>query len=517
MQILKYILIFCVINISRITIGKSQHYNANLEFFTNQKILSKIQFENKNIHSSFKPVLLDSFTYLNTYNSVFYKNKRDKNLSVKFKSNWIYRKIRKENFLEYKSSDFSVIVNPLLNIEQTKGKNYDENFFINTRGIEIKGNIGKKISYYSAFYENQARFVPHVARYVKTHLVAPGQGAVKILKNNKFDFSQAIAYLNLNINENIKIQLGNGKHFIGDGYRSLLLSDNSFSYPYLKLNFSYKQLNYILLWSEYQTFKTAYYNYHNRKYSSISYLSWTAKNFLELSLFESIIFPGNTTNNRNNFNLNYFNPLMLSRTGIYGLDNEKNILLGLNVRLKLYKYAQVFAQFALDNIDNKLKANNKYAFQIGFKHFDLLHNKLQNTTLLIHTEVNYISHYTYTKRHGLQTYTHYNQPIAHIAGSGLTELIAILSLTFRDFCLNGKFAVLNNVADKNNIQKDMESEQNIINSKIELSYMINPVNNLQVFVSFSIRSNNIKVDDSDKLKLLTFGIRTNINNFYYDF
>lgn len=518
---------------------KAQQYNSNLEFFARQATSWKIECDTQSIHSSFKPFIVNKFSNIIVCNSDFYNKKRDCNLSKKLKSRWIYRKLRSENFLEYKSSKFSIIVNPLLNIGYTKLAGNDHNYFINSRGIELKGHIGKRISYYTSFYENQARFVPYIADYVRQHLVAPGQGAVKILKDDKFDFSRAEAYLNIKINKNLCLQFGHGKHFVGNGYRSLLLSDNSFSYPYLRINFAYKKWKYTLLWSQYQIFKTAYYNYHNRKYSAISHLSWLPNKGFELSLFESVMWAGNTPQDSRKLNLNFFNPIILSRTAIYGLDNEKNVLLGIDARVKLYKYARLFAQFALDNIAKKSEDNNNYAFQIGIKHYDLLHNKVPNTSVFVQAEFNYISEYTYGNEKILQSYWHYNQPLTHPAGSGLQEYIAIFGVAFRDFTLNSKlFYIKNNankedanfknsifmpnITDKNIILRDNNQETADINRKIlkceiELAYTINPVNNLQVFASWSIHSLSNNYTTLSKQKFLSFGLRTNINNYYYDF
>ncbi|NJO92970.1 MAG: hypothetical protein HC831_31435 [Chloroflexia bacterium] len=125
-------------------------------------------------------------------------------------------------------------INPLFDLAYKKSPDYNQTFYNNTRGIEFKGDIGRRFSFYTAFYENEARFAPYITDYVNEHRVAPGQGAVKILGNSKFDFSRASAYFTIKASKNITIQAGHYKHFIGEGYRSLLLSDNSFNYPYLR-------------------------------------------------------------------------------------------------------------------------------------------------------------------------------------------------------------------------------------------------------------------------------------------
>ena len=48
------------------------------------------------------------------------------------------------------------------------------------------------------------------------------------------------------------IQFGHGKHFIGDGYRSLLLSDNAFNYPFLRIQTSFWRVQYTNLYAEMQ-------------------------------------------------------------------------------------------------------------------------------------------------------------------------------------------------------------------------------------------------------------------------
>ena len=48
------------------------------------------------------------------------------------------------------------------------------------------------------------------------------------------------------------MQFGHGKHFIGDGYRSLFLSDNSFNYPFLRIETKLGKLQYTNLYAELQ-------------------------------------------------------------------------------------------------------------------------------------------------------------------------------------------------------------------------------------------------------------------------
>jgi hypothetical protein len=518
--------------------GLSQHLNLKLEFFSQQNINAQINKSEESIHSGFRPLIQSELENHSIYDSIGYAETKDKLFSDKFKSKWIYRKVRAEDFIIHQSKNFNLKINPLFDFTYKKSPDYNQTFYNNTRGIEFKGDIGKKFSFYTAFYENEARFAPYIASYVNEHRIAPGQGAVKILKNNKFDFSQASAYFTIKASKNITIQAGHYKHFVGEGYRSLLLSDNSFNYPYLRFSATFGKLQYTLIWNQYQLFEGAYYNYHQRKYGSVSYLSWAPKPGFEFGLFESVMWPGNTPEEKNNFNLNFFNPVILSRVSIYGLNAKENILVGINSRIKIYKFAQFFGQFALDNLDADVAANNNYAFQLGFKHFDLFHQQLKNQKLFLHTEYNYISPYTYAYKDVQQSYSHYNQPITYPAGSGLKELLAAAKYSFKDVSLEVRASYLINSIDTistnfgsniflpNEVQNGIVSHtgntpgQGIKNELIhlysELSFTINPATNMRFFMALHIRENSNQLN-SERKTFYSFGIKTNINNYYYDF
>ena len=53
-------------------------------------------------------------------------------------------------------------------------------------------------------------------------------------------------------NNMFTLQFGHGKHFIGNGYRSLLLSDNSFNYPFLRIQTTFGKIQYTNLYAELQ-------------------------------------------------------------------------------------------------------------------------------------------------------------------------------------------------------------------------------------------------------------------------
>ena len=124
--------------------------------------------------------------------------------------------------------------------------------YTNTRGYIIEGDLGQKISFFSSFRENQAVFPSYIHEYVLSNKVVPGQGYAREFKDTGFDYAMASGYFGIKPAKNFVVQFGHGKHFIGDGYRSLLLSDNAFNYPFLRIQTSFWKMQYTNLYVEMQ-------------------------------------------------------------------------------------------------------------------------------------------------------------------------------------------------------------------------------------------------------------------------
>ena len=82
--------------------------------------------------------------------------------------------------------------------------------------------------------------------------IVPGQGYARDFKQSGYDYAIASGYFSLDFSKIFTMQFGHGKHFIGDGYRSLFLSDNSFNYPFLRIETKLGKLQYTNLYAELQ-------------------------------------------------------------------------------------------------------------------------------------------------------------------------------------------------------------------------------------------------------------------------
>ena len=185
----------------------------------------------------------------------------------KSKGTYLYRKFREESFVVVNDTadKFRLNIDPLFNFQLgiDRADTTGEKLYTNTRGFMVRGGIGNKFAFETSFYENQSTFPRYLDSYIATttklfpqpantnenYAVIPGQGRSKPFKKNGYDYAMASGYVSYTPNKYFNFQIGNGKNFIGDGYRSLLLSDNAFNYPYARITTTYKNIQYTNLYT----------------------------------------------------------------------------------------------------------------------------------------------------------------------------------------------------------------------------------------------------------------------------
>ena len=281
------------------------------------KINQQINSEKKYIHTGFKPLNSDYLSEYFNADSLIYNYGRDSVILQKIKSpvlNWFWRKLRTEDFLVVDTTDFYLAISPLINVFEghVKGIDSDSLYGQNTRGVMVKGNIGKKLSFYSDFFENQSFYPDYINDYIQQHHVAPGQGRIRNFKQTGYDYSSAQGYIVFTPYKFLSFQAGHYKNFIGEGYRSLLLSDASFSYPFVKTTLSWKKFQYINMLTAHQEVSMidsrllAY----QRKHGSFNYLNYIIHPNVQVGLFEAVMWKTTDSDGNNHFSINYFNPVI---------------------------------------------------------------------------------------------------------------------------------------------------------------------------------------------------------------
>src|SRR5215213_4622129 len=327
------------------------------------------------------------------------------------------------NFYEVHAKDFFLAVNPVIQFYVGKESNHDESIFLNTRGISLRGNIANKLGFYAYAADNQERDPLYVQEYVTARQAVPGAGFYKSFKGTGYDYFDARGYITLNALKYIDIQFGYDKNFIGNGFRSLFLSDFSAPYLFLKLNTRIWKFNYQNLFMELQTMgQIPGDKLIPKKYAAMHHLDLGITKWLNVGFFEGIIF-----GRKDHFEFGYLNPIIFYRSVEQQMGSYDNAVIGVDAKANVAHKFQFYGQLLLDefNLTEMKKGEgwwgNKFGYQLGAKYVDVFN--IKNLDLQI--ETNRIRPFTYSHGDSVANYTHYNQPLAHPLGASLQEVIGI--------------------------------------------------------------------------------------------
>ena len=136
-------------------------------------------------------------------------------------------------------------------------------------GASLLSNINNKVTFTSHFDYLAGNHNSFINEYQDSLLVFPGFGREK---------SRLQYNLKYYVNKFITVDFGKGKHFIGNGYRSLMLSTEHSPYPYLKFTTEFGRVKYYNLYTTFLDIQDPTQN--RKKHSSI--------HFLDFSLTENI-------------------------------------------------------------------------------------------------------------------------------------------------------------------------------------------------------------------------------------
>lgn len=456
----------------------------------------------------------------------------------KFYNTWVGRKLRKEHFINVNEDDILLSIDPVFNFQLGRDQKTKRNVYVNSRGLMVQGNVKDKFFFYTQFHENQARYVNYISNSINRYDVAPGQGKVKFLPYDSFDFSQATGGIAYTLNKHFDFLLASDKNFIGDGYRSLLLSDNAYSYPFLRINMTFWKFKYTVLYAIMQDLQTPHDPNvgYDKKYSTTHYLDINIgkKNKVSVGIFETVMFKQAASRG---YELSYLNPMLFLRPVENSLDSPDNVLLGLNTRWKINGHNTIYSQIMLDEfLLSEVRAGNgwwgnKQGLQLGYKSSDIFSVKSLN----FQTEFNFVRPFTYQHRSNGQNYTHHNQALAHPLGADFIESVTFLNYRWRNFFAEIKFQYAkmgqnigtlnlgNDIFESyetrayeygNYMFNGLESKLNSFDFRID--YLVNPKTNFNIEIGTVLRKFSYSSGQDDS-QLFYFGIRTSLENYYFDF
>ncbi|HLF62489.1 MAG TPA: hypothetical protein VI603_01995 [Saprospiraceae bacterium] len=355
---------------------------------------------------------------------------------------------RPAHFYALDHEDFYMRINPILHFGLGKEFDRDGLLFVNRRGIELRGGIDQKVYFNTNIIEAQLRPASYVNRFVDTFRALPDAGLYKdfdsriIEGEGSYDYLSSSGHVGFRVSKHIGIQLGHGKNFLGDGYRSLFLSDFAKNYFYLKFNTRVWKFHYQNLFAELSAREKLPGNVVvPKKYLAAHYLSFQLSPVLSVGLFEAVVF----AREENRFELQYLNPIILYRSIEHHVGSPDNVFIGLSARWDLARRVRCYSQFILDEFkfseffSDRKWWGNKHGLQLGVKYLDVL----GMPDLDLQVEYNRVRPFTYTHYDSLGSYSHFNQSLAHPLGANFNEIL--FKLDYRPisrFWLCGKLFVI---------------------------------------------------------------------------
>ena len=427
----------------------------------------------------------------------------------------------RDHLIDYRHDDFHITIDPLYNISlghdfaDTTAYGDTARIYTNTRGLLLQVEAGNKVSFQTGFYENQSFFPAYLRDITLSNSAVPGSGRVKKYKNiYGFDYAMSFGTLNIVLPARINFQMAYDRLFIGNGYRSLFLSDANFPYAQVRLQWKSKnnRVQYHFIAADLQSLQrrpqgeTPEALFQN-KAASFHYLAFIPIKFLELGLFEGTIWQRWDSTGTRPLPWNAFVPLPGFSTATNGFGDKNNVLLGLNMLMKPIRHVLLYGQYAVSG-----SGQNHSGIQGGMHVFDL---PIKGLDLQI--EYNTAGKSLYTNGLPLQSWDHYNQPLGTAAGQGSKELIAIAGYHYKRWQGQVKF---------NNIRRSLSPQvptnyysqaPDIQQIDLRAGWQINPKTNSQIGAMLTIREESFIMGSNRNTLYFSVFVRTFIHNQYFDF
>jgi len=467
------------------------------------------------------------------------------------KKSWFGRKLFDEHLATVSGDNYWLAVDFGVDLQLGRDTDNDLDTYNNTRVGFVQGGIGEKLTFYGAIFESQGRFANYFNRLARSRApidgnpaVIPGRGVAKKFNSDAFDYPVTVGYINYRFNEHFNAQIGNYKNTIGDGYRSLFLSDNASPYPYVKVDAEFWKLKYTNIWM--QTRNTNFLTEggaYQTKFIAMHHLSYNVNKRLNIGLFEAAIWDNE---DERGFDISYLNPLLFYQMVEFSTGTEGGkVMVGANYKYKFSDNFQSYGQLlidelSLDDVSGGDKSfRNKFGIQVGVKYFDAF--KLKNLDLQL--EYNQVRPFTYSHFRVSTNYTHSGQSLAHLWGANFREIIAIAryrkdrwfghtKLMFGErgfepeadldpFYGSDLFGTENNRLSDTGNTIGQGNRVNSYYAELEAGYLINPATNFKVYLNiiardFNATTQNDRTFDNSTV-WVNFGLRTDLFNWYFDY
>jgi hypothetical protein len=517
-------------------LSKAQSVYLPSSYQLYQKFNGDIYSVKSSFHTSLRPFLIDSLIS-HTYDSVL-------NVGVSTdRKSWLNRKIFNEHLFDVQTKDYTFYGDILVDLQAGKDFKAKKSTNLNTRGFQFGGTVGTKFSFYTSGFEDQGKFADYYNDVVNKNGFIPGQAYARHYNGQKQqsqDWSYVTAILSYTPIKQLNVTLGEDKMFLGDGYRSLLLSDYAANMPLLRATVNLGPVQYMATWAYLEDITEPKYDgfgNNRRKWALFHYLDWNVSNRVSFGFFNAVITPeADAQGNRRGFDLNFINPVLFSSSQGPSAQPKDNVLVGFTGKYKIFDKTAIYGQLLLDKFKGSdffsgNSTDNTNGVQLGVRGADIF--KVDRLNYLF--EFNTVKPYTYSNQQSISSYAFYGDPLAHPFGANFREFLGIMNYSIGRFDFQGQLDYakygLDALATDNNgkaITKPFVLTENttttvgqglstqLYYAEGTVSFLINPKYNLRFELSGLYRQEKNSVADN-KTTLVTFGLRSSFRNLYHDF
>ncbi|WP_099371852.1 gliding motility protein RemB [Sphingobacterium sp. 1.A.5] len=510
-----------------------------------QKYDEELYSPNTRYHTSSKPILFKG-RLLEKMDSI-------QSLYPTDSDNWFMRKIFNEHLIQVEKEDHTFYLDVLPDfVIGTEMIDPDKRTtWLNTRGIQAGVTIKDKFTFYGNFFENQGVFPKYLDEYIQTNRVVPGQAATKKPFDRTKDWMYATANFTYDFSDYFQATLAYDKNFIGDGYRSVLLSDFSSNMAHLKFTGKVGNVQYTSIWAYMNDPKNPRVDSLDSggrygdgiKWGAFQYLDYNVTNRLSIGFFQSVIWANRNQAGHRGFDFNYLNPVLFLRpVENSNVSSPDKMFLGLNAKYKILNNITAYGQFLLGEFTakeffaNNGYQHNKWGAQLGAKAFNIF--GVQNLNVL--GEYNFVRPYTYQHFVSISNYSNRGEPLAHPRGANFREVIGIANYSWNrfDFSLQGLisnfgtdsidefgnrvnyggdiFQSYNSAPNRYGNKIGQGVKNNLYYADLKAAYVLNPKYNLRVEVGYTQRYNKIEGEKTQKSGVINVGLRSSFRNIYGD-
>lgn len=447
---------------------------------------------------------------------------------------WITERVFRDHFLMAKGDDFKLTADPLFQFEYgddfgDRTAYQDTNrYYSNVRGVYFTGDIGSKISFQTLIQEHQAVLPQYIFLEAAATGAMSGQGRTKLKQARVLDYGWSQGTVSYTPLQWLNVQFGQGRHFVGHGYRSVLLSDHAVAAPFLK--FSALGLNGRLQYTTWLSKMQSGMRDSDRLpggASSESLFYWFRARFnhasidlgrVQLGLFEATLFQDIDSTGVRPFDMLELNPVIGVNTLARGFRGREKSVVGVDLRVKVTDKGYVYGQYATDD-----PGSARFAYQAGVRWFDIVRKDLH-----LQLEYNTATRFMYMHDPAKVAYKHAGLPLAHPMGTGFQEVVAIADAGFGRYIAQVKLVLGNYERDSTSagnagvdlLKPDIARPggtfmQELTYVDASLSYQLNQHTNLRIYGGVQRRSLTHSTDNVQST-FAYIGIRTNLFNRYYD-